>query len=154
MSPLQVAQLCPQEERCPSPEPFLHKLQGPQHRSPPPDSPNRAPIERYSIARALLQRFLKVSGKLAPFQVPQRGPYGKTSVTRAFFYITLSVPNKGAPLLPGSLHIAPIERVAPFPEPSFNSLSEFTVNGPPPIRPIGAPMERDARLQSFLLHIP
>jgi len=51
-------------------------------------------------------------------------------VTRAFFYITFRVPIKGVPPL-GSLHRAPIERGAPFPEPFFNCLLEFLVNRPP-----------------------
>jgi len=46
-------------------------------------------------------------------------------VTRAFPYITFRVSSKGAPP-PGSPHRAPIERDAPFPEPS-----EFLVNGTP-----------------------
>jgi hypothetical protein len=55
-------------------------------------------------------------------------------VTRAFLYITFRVPSKGAPP-PGTPHRVRIERDAPFPEPSFNYLSEFPVNGllPPPI---------------------
>jgi len=46
----------------------------------------------------------------------------------------LQGPHKGGPL-PGSPHKAPTERDAPFPEPSFNYLSEFLVNGPPPPPP-------------------
>jgi len=46
------------------------------------------------------------------------------------FYITFRVPSKGA-LPPGSPHKAPIERDAPFPEPSFSYLSEIPVNGTP-----------------------
>jgi hypothetical protein len=33
---------------------------------------------------------------------------------------------------PGSFHTAPVVRDVPLPEPSFNHLSEFPVNGPPP----------------------
>jgi hypothetical protein len=48
-------------------------------------------------------------------------------VTIAFLYITFRVPSKGSfPL--GSPHRVPIERDSPFPEPSFNYLSEFLVN--------------------------
>ena len=36
MSPRQVAQLSPHEERCPSPEPYFHNLLGPWQRRPPP----------------------------------------------------------------------------------------------------------------------
>jgi len=42
---------------------------------------------------------------------------------QSLFYITFRVPSKGAPPPP-----APIERDAPFPEPSFSYLSEFPVN--------------------------
>ena len=45
VSPLQVAQLSPHEERCPSPEPSFHNIQGPQQRSLPPGAPNRASIK-------------------------------------------------------------------------------------------------------------
>ena len=68
------------------------------------------------------------------------------SVARAF-YITFRVPSKGAPS-PGSLHIAPIERDAPFPEPHFNCLSEFRVNESPMIL-LRAPVEKDVHLQSL-----
>ena len=44
-APFQVPQQGPYEKRCPSPEPFLHIFQDPQQRSPPPGSPNRAPID-------------------------------------------------------------------------------------------------------------
>jgi hypothetical protein len=74
-------------------------------------------------------------------------------VSRAFLYITFRVPSKGAPP-PGSPNRAPTERDAPFPKPSFNYLSKFTVNGlPPPRFPNGAPTERDTCFQSLLLHI-
>jgi len=52
-------------------------------------------------------------------------------VTRAYLYLTFRVPSKVAPHPPRSPHRAPIERDAPFPEPSLNYLSEFLVNGPP-----------------------
>jgi len=66
-------------------------------------------------------------------------------VTRAFFYISFRVPSKGDPF-PGSLDRAPIERDAPIPEPPFNYLSEFLVNGPPNIPNIlnRAPVEKGA----------
>jgi len=38
---------------------------------------------------------------------------------------------------PGSPHRLPIERDAPFPEPSFNYFSEFLVNTLPPCNPTG-----------------
>jgi len=57
-------------------------------------------------------------------------------LTRAFLYITFRVPSKGA-LPPGSPHRAPVGRDTPFPEPSFNYLSAFPVNGSPPRVPAG-----------------
>ena len=101
-------------------------------------------------------------------------------VSRAFLYISFRVPSKGAPP-PGSPNRAPIERDAPFPEASFNYISLFLgkwipppspqvpqgercpspdpystckslLNKPPSRFPSGAPIERDARLQSLSLH--
>jgi hypothetical protein len=68
-------------------------------------------------------------------------------ITRAFCYVTFRVPSKGAPS-PDSLHRAPIERDAPFPEPPFNYLSEFPVNGPPMILK-KALVEKGASLQNL-----
>jgi hypothetical protein len=61
--------------------------------------------------------------------------------------ITFRVPSKGA-LPPGSPNRSPIERDAPFPEPSFNYLSEFPVNRSP-MTLDRAPVEKEARLQSL-----
>ena len=77
------------------------------------------------------------------------GPLWKeVPVTRAFLFINFRAPSKQASLQV-SPHRAPIERNAPFPEPSFKYLSEFLVNGPPSVILNGAPMERDALLQSL-----
>jgi hypothetical protein len=51
-------------------------------------------------------------------------------ITTAFFYIPFRVPRQGAPI-PGSLHRAPTDTDAPFPEPPFNYFSEFPVTGTP-----------------------
>jgi hypothetical protein len=61
--------------------------------------------------------------------------------------INFRVPNIGTPP-PGSLHRVPIEKDAPFMEPS-NYLSEFLVNGPSMILN-RAPMEKVAHLHSLL----
>jgi len=67
-----------------------------------------------------------------PSSISQRpwyvGPlWREMPISRDFLYITFSIPSPP----PGSPHRAPIERDAPFPEPS-NYLSKFPVNGPPP----------------------
>jgi len=68
--------------------------------------------------------------------------------SRPLLGTSFGVPSKGALPL-GSPHKAPIEREAPFPEPSFIRLSKTPVYEPPSRYPSGAPMEADARLQSF-----
>jgi hypothetical protein len=72
-------------------------------------------------------------------------------VSRAFFYITFRFPSKGT-LPPGSLHRAPTQGDAPFLEPSFIHLSKPLLNEPSSRFPSGAPMERDACLQSLPVH--
>jgi hypothetical protein len=62
-------------------------------------------------------------------------------------FITFRTLSKGAPP-PGSQNRAPTERDATFPEPPFNYLSEFPVNGPPVILN-RAPVEKGACLQSL-----
>ena len=77
------------------------------------------------------------------------GPLWKqTSISTALLSIPFGVPSKGPPL-PGSLHRAPSERDAPFLEPSFIHHSTSPVYEPPSRFLSGAPMERDARLQSL-----
>jgi hypothetical protein len=86
-------------------------------------------------------------------QVPPAGPLRReTPITRAFFYVSFRVPSKGAPP-PGSHLRAPIQRDAPFPEPSFTCLSKTLGKEPPSWFPDGAPMERDAHSQGLHLHI-
>jgi hypothetical protein len=59
---------------------------------------------------------------------------------QSLFYITFRAPVKEPPC--SFPYRAPIERDAPFPEPSFKNLSEFPVNGlpHPPRRLNGAVM--------------
>jgi len=73
------------------------------------------------------------------------------SISRALLSISFGVTSKEAPP-PGSPHKAPSE-IAPFLETSFIHLSTSLVYKPPSRFPIGAPMERDAHLQSLPLHI-
>ena len=171
MSPLKVAQLSPHEERCPSPKPSFHNLQGPQQTSPspPPGSPNRAPIERCSIARALLRLILKVPGRRTPPpQVPQRGPYRKRHPSQNLLpHISPRhmSPFPGFPTRPphgkrcpsqepsftpsGSPNRAPVKGGAPFSEPSSHYLSQYPAHGLPPRVPQPDPYaERDTRLHT------
>ena len=141
------------EERCPSPEPSFHKLQSPQQRSPPslpPGSPDTAPTERCSIAKAFLQLILKVPSRWTPLpRYPNGALYGETPVQpssthKPTDYWVLSQVSQWGPhgkrypspepsfTPPGSLNRAPVKRDAPFLEPSFYYLSQFPINGPPP----------------------
>ena len=83
---------------------------------------------------------------------PKSGDLVDTDVHFQSLIISFGVTSKGA-LPPGSPHRAPTERDAPFLEPSSIHLSTSPVYEHPPRFPIGAPMERDARLQSLPLHI-
>jgi len=94
----------------------------------------------------------KALGKECPPCSPKRGPYRKTPISRALLGISFRVPSKGA-LPPGSPHRAPTKRAAPFPQPLFIHLSKSLVYEPSYKFPSGAPMERDAHLQSLPLHI-
>jgi hypothetical protein len=71
---------------------------------------------------------------------------------RAFLYTSSRVPSKGT-IPPRSPHRAPSERYAPFLELSFLHLSTSPGYEPPSRIPIGAPMERDAHLQSLPLRV-
>jgi len=72
-------------------------------------------------------------------------------VSRAFFYISFRVPSKGPP--PIQVPLTELQqRDAPFLEPFSIHLSKSQVNEPPSRFPSGAPMERDARLQSLAVH--
>ena len=84
---------------------------------------------------------------------PKMGPLWKQmTLSRAVLSISFGVRSKEA-LLPVSPHRAPTERDVSFPQPSFIHLSKSPVHEPPSRFPSGAPMERDACLQSLLLHI-
>jgi hypothetical protein len=82
--------------------------------------------------------------------VPQNRARMETVAHFQSLIISFSVSSKGALTL-GSPYRAPTERDAPFPEPSI-CLSKYLVNEPPSRFPSGAPMERNARLQSLPLH--
>jgi hypothetical protein len=84
---------------------------------------------------------------------PKSGTLWKqTSISKALLSISFGVTTKGS-LLPGSPQRALSERDAPFLEPSFIHLSTSPVYEPTSRFPSGAPLERDARLQSLPLHI-
>jgi len=92
---------------------------------------------------------------MSPLPGSSMGPlWREVPVSRAFLYITSRVPSKGA-LPPGTPHRAPSEREtdATLLEPSFIHLSKSLVNEPTSRFPIGAHMDRDALIQSFLVHI-
>jgi len=83
---------------------------------------------------------------------PETGPrWKKTPISRALLSVSFGVPSKGA-LPPGLPHRAPRVRDAAFREPSFIHLSKSPVNEHPSRIPSGAPVERDAHLQSLPLH--
>ena len=83
---------------------------------------------------------------------PKAGPLRKqTPISRALLSTSFRIPSKGA-LPPGSLHRAPSERDVPLVGPSIH-LSKSLVYGPPSWCPSSVPMERDACLQSFSLHL-
>jgi len=81
------------------------------------------------------------------FQVPHRGPYREMPVSRTFLNISSRVPSQGA-LPRGPLHWASSERNTPFLEPIHPSL-KVPGRWAPSRFPSGAPMERDAHLQSI-----
>jgi hypothetical protein len=85
---------------------------------------------------------------------PKAGPVWKqTSISRALLSISFGVPSKhrssskGA-LPPDSPHRAPSERDSSFLETSLFHLSNLPVHKPISRLPSGAPLERDASLQS------
>ena len=83
---------------------------------------------------------------------PRNGAPMETNVHfQSLTYDILLGPPKGT-LPPGSPHRAPSEKDALFPEPSFIHLSKSLVNEPPSKFTSGAPMERDACLQSLPLN--
>ena len=64
-------------------------------------------------------------------------------------------PAKETPPPPSSTNRAPIERDAPFPEPSFHYLLQFPVNGPPPQVPLRGetPVSRTFFSPSLIIHL-
>jgi len=126
--------------------------------------PNRAPMER---ERPAYRTFLHIScynsfysvalRKERPSMFPKSGaPMETNAHSRVVLNIRVSfeVPSQGA-LPPGPPHGVPTERDAPFLQPSFIHHSKSPVYKPPPpllipgpLERKGAPMERDARVQS------
>ena len=90
----------------------VHILQGPKQSSPPPGSPNRTPIERCSVSRALFYLSVRVASKwttTAPSPGSPMGPlWREMPLSRAFFYtsrdrrkshLSVKVPSKGKMLV-------------------------------------------------------
>jgi len=94
----------------------------------------------------------KSLGKERPSMFPKSGAPVETDVNFQKLCVSFGFTSKGA-LPPGSPHRAPSERDAPFLESSFIHLSTSPVYEPPSRFPSGAPMERDAGLQSLPIHI-
>jgi hypothetical protein len=90
---------------------------------PHPRFPNGATVERDT-------RLIRVSKSLIkePLSSSPVGPLWKEMPIARALYINFRVPSNGA-LLPGFLYRVPIQKGAPFMEPSFNCLSDFPVNG-------------------------
>jgi hypothetical protein len=85
---------------------------------------------------------------------PEAGPLWKqTPISRALLSIYFGVSCKGA-LPSGSPHGAPSERDVPFLEPYFIHFPKSPVSESSSRFPRGAPIERDASLQSLHLHVP
>ena len=95
-------------------------------------------IERETLhLQSPIQPYLIVPSRWTHSSLPNWAPIKRDAHPQSLPFITFRAPTKGAPL-PGSPNRDPIERDAPFPEPLFNSLSEFPANGhvhplsPPP----------------------
>jgi hypothetical protein len=137
------------EKDVPFPEPsFAYLYTSPAKKPPFQVSLSELP-QRRSVSRAFFYLSLKVPSEEDP---PTGPPWREMSAIRAFFYISFNVPSKGAPL-----HV-------PFSEPHAERRSvskalfylSLKVPGeevPPLSSPNGAPMEREARHHSLLLHI-
>ena len=102
--------------------PFLSKSPSKQI---PSRFPNRAPMERDTHLKGIFTSLLiylvisKALHKERPSMFPKSGaPMETDAHTRALLIISFRVPSKGA-LPPGSPHGVPLERDAPFLEPSF-----------------------------------
>jgi len=65
----------PNGKRFPSPEPFLHILQGPQQGSPPPGSLHTAPTERGAPLPETLSTISQSPWWMSPLQVAQLSPH-------------------------------------------------------------------------------
>jgi hypothetical protein len=92
--------------------------------------------------------------KKTPLQVSPTGPpWREMPFTRAFFYISFKVPSKGAAPLHVPLSEPHAERLSVSRVFFYLSLKVPGEEVPTPSSPNGAPMERDARDQSLLLHI-
>jgi len=127
------------------PEPSIASLRVPSKRALPPRSPHRAPTDgNASFTEHSL--IVKVPGKGPP--LPKGPQWGERPVSRTFLYISFSITCNGA-LPPGSPRRAPLERHAPFPEPTFICLSSSGKTSPP----TSSLMKRAAHFQSHLLHI-
>jgi hypothetical protein len=85
------------------------------------------PIILYQLRRALLH----YKSSRWPPDLKSECPLGPRKETRYNCSFLSKIPTNKPP--PVSLHRVPIERDALFPEPPFNYLSEFLVNGPPMI---------------------
>jgi hypothetical protein len=107
----------PYEKRCPSPDPFLNILQGPQQGSPPSRFPSQSSHkegERLNL-QSPFQPYIKVPGRCAHSRLPNSAPKERDAHPKGLTFVTFSDPRKEAPL-PDSPNRAPIEKDAPFPE--------------------------------------
>jgi len=111
--------------------------------------PKWGPYEEMPVSRAFYTYPSRSSAREPSYQVaftelPQRGgqppepvsaisqspPIKKDAHLQSLPFVNFRTPSKGAPP-PGSPNTAPMERDALFPEPLYNYLSQFPVNGPP-----------------------
>ena len=155
MSPPQVAQQSPHTERFPSPEPSFYNLQVPL---------NGAPIEREAPSAEprfnSLSKF-PVNGHIhslspPPYVLldpqkeapPQRSSHKERCSHSGALHSCFGFPGKGA--LPEAPSMEPLERAIPHPQSPFIQLSKSPVDEPSSRFPkSGAPMKRDAHLQSL-----
>jgi len=108
---------------------------------------HRTPKKRDTLPSEPLPTITQIPGRWAQCRLPSWTPMKRDAHPQSLPYITFRVPSKGAPF-PGSPNRAPIEGDAPFPDPPFNYLSEFPVNGLSMILN-RAPVEKSASLQSL-----
>jgi len=140
----------PYGNRRPFPETYLAYLLGSPVKEPSLQVPFiELPWRKMPIPRALLHSYFNVPGILAPFQVPSGTPMERHAHLQSFIYTSCRVPSKGAPPS-GSPHRAPSERERrSISRSPFIHLSKSLVNELPSRFTSGAPMERDACLQSL-----